>query len=267
VEIFSAQGLPPVSLTPMAICHRRHWHQWRIWSLLLTQMTPLAGKPFQAIATMAYTRWHTRPSQKDLGCMGAPSFLHVIFFLYLGWTAGKCTAISLILPGLYYWAVYCMNSSCSAVLCLGDPVETPESDPAKKLKYRTLPLPCIIFPHRFANTSWNIGYAISLKKTDDWMMRALWITVFAYIFFRLKRNAKHSHFPPSRTKTNKFLLYKLVKKNFSVRSEMWNAHICPPLDSNENEYERRTILRIATLYCGSVYVYPYFRNVRESSPV
>jgi hypothetical protein len=76
VEIFSAQGLPPVSLTPMAICHRRHWHQWRIWSLLLTQMSPLAGKPFQAIATMAYTRWPTWPSQKDLGCMGAPSFLH-----------------------------------------------------------------------------------------------------------------------------------------------------------------------------------------------
>jgi hypothetical protein len=46
------------------------------WSLLLTQMSPLAGKPFQAIATMTYTRWHTLPSQKDLGCMGAPSFLH-----------------------------------------------------------------------------------------------------------------------------------------------------------------------------------------------
>ncbi len=33
---------------------------------LLTQMSPLAGKPFQGIATMTYTRWHTRPSQKDL---------------------------------------------------------------------------------------------------------------------------------------------------------------------------------------------------------
>jgi hypothetical protein len=95
VEIFSAQGLPPVSFIPMAICHRRHWHQWRIWSLLLTQMSPLAGKPFQAIATMAYTRWHTRPSQKDLACMGAPSFLHVTHTVciyctvHLVWEGGK----------------------------------------------------------------------------------------------------------------------------------------------------------------------------------
>ncbi len=36
-------------------------------------MSPLAGKPFQGIATVTYTRWHTRPSQKDLGCMAAPS--------------------------------------------------------------------------------------------------------------------------------------------------------------------------------------------------
>jgi hypothetical protein len=92
VEIFSAQGLPPVSLTPMAICHRRHWHQWRIWSLLLTQMSPLAGKPFQAIATMAYTRWHTRPSQKDLGCMGAPSFLHAYSRWYKIVTGSGCGA-------------------------------------------------------------------------------------------------------------------------------------------------------------------------------
>ncbi len=33
---------------------------------LLTQMSLLAGKPYQGIATMTYTRWHTRPSQKDL---------------------------------------------------------------------------------------------------------------------------------------------------------------------------------------------------------
>ncbi len=33
---------------------------------------PLGSKPFQGIATMTYTRSHTRPSQKDLGCVVYP---------------------------------------------------------------------------------------------------------------------------------------------------------------------------------------------------
>ncbi len=35
---------------------------------------PLGSKLFQGIATMTYIRSHTRPSQKDLGCMVAPSY-------------------------------------------------------------------------------------------------------------------------------------------------------------------------------------------------
>ncbi len=33
---------------------------------------PLGSKLFQGIATMTYTRSHTRPSQKDLGCVVYP---------------------------------------------------------------------------------------------------------------------------------------------------------------------------------------------------
>ncbi len=101
----------------------------------------------------------------------------------------------------------------------------------KKLKYRALSLPCIIFPHCFANTTtWNIGYAISLKKTDDWMMRALW-------------NTKHSHFPPSRTKTNKFYFKNSLTFFFSVRSEMPNAHICPRLEQKRIRTAHPTLNR------------------------
>jgi hypothetical protein len=39
----------------------------------VTQMfTALGSKLFQGIATMTYTRSHTRPSQKDLGCVVYP---------------------------------------------------------------------------------------------------------------------------------------------------------------------------------------------------
>jgi hypothetical protein len=35
---------------------------------------PLGSKLFQGIATMTYTRSHTRPSQKDLGCVVYPLY-------------------------------------------------------------------------------------------------------------------------------------------------------------------------------------------------
>ncbi len=39
----------------------------------ITQMfTAFGRKLFQGIATMTYTRSHTRPSQKDLGCVVYP---------------------------------------------------------------------------------------------------------------------------------------------------------------------------------------------------
>jgi hypothetical protein len=39
-------------------------------SYVLTRVT--RSKLFQVIATMTYTRSHTRPSQKDLGCVVYP---------------------------------------------------------------------------------------------------------------------------------------------------------------------------------------------------
>ncbi len=49
------------------------------------QMLTLARTPFQGIATMTYTKSHTRPSQKDLGCVVYPlnnrSLLCIIIYL------------------------------------------------------------------------------------------------------------------------------------------------------------------------------------------
>ncbi len=55
------------------------------------------------------------------------------------------------------------------------------------------------------------------------------------IFFGTKRNAKFSHFPPCRTKTNKFNFINLHKILFRIEAkcEMRNAHIFPV----SNEYE------------------------------
>ncbi len=46
--------------------------QKSIYETFLLRCLPLGSKLFQEIATMTYTRSHTRPSQKDLGCVVSP---------------------------------------------------------------------------------------------------------------------------------------------------------------------------------------------------
>ncbi len=61
---------------------------------------------------------------------------------------------------------------------------------------------------------------------------------FAYIFFGTKRNAERSHFPPSRTKTNKLNLINLLDF-FRFEAKCETLAFSPV--SNENEYERHTL--------------------------
>jgi hypothetical protein len=69
--------IPPRCLAPIDFLKIPAWAE-RIGPLSSTSVTkmfkmlPLGSKLFQGIATMTYTRSHTRPSQKDLGCVVYP---------------------------------------------------------------------------------------------------------------------------------------------------------------------------------------------------
>jgi hypothetical protein len=73
---------------------------------------------------------------------------------------------------------------------------------------------------------------------------------FAHIFFRTKRNAKYSHFPPSRTITNRFYLINSLKFFSSSKQNAKSSNI-PCL-------ERK---RIQTAYPSTDYPFPPLLNV------